>query len=264
MGRRDGDAVALTVVQRVRALTRQRWLLVAGTGTILAAVAVFAVLTDAVREHDGISTGDPSRLQFFVDHRTPVTVDMARIATEFGAAAILALLAVGVAAVLLWRRKPLAVALAPAIAFALAGGVASATKSIVGRTRPPVDLHLVGETSASFPSGHSTDSTAFYVAVALVLAMYVVRRPLARVGVVVAGAAVAVMVGLSRLVLGVHWPTDVAAGWALGTASAVLVVMTIGAMTRPTGALDDDAPSDGDDDDGDGAIAPEVIEGARR
>jgi undecaprenyl-diphosphatase len=96
---------------------------------------------------------------------------------------------------------------------------------VVGRHGPPLSWHLVAENDASFPSGHATDSAAFFVALALIVAVFVVRRPLARAMVVVASGLLAASIGISRLILGVHWPTDVLAGWALGLACAVVVAM---------------------------------------
>jgi undecaprenyl-diphosphatase len=107
------------------------------------------------------------------------------------------------------------------LALLSAGAVAGVLKALVGRSRPPLALHLVTESDASFPSGHSTDSAALFVAAGIVIAAVVFRRPLARVLCVAVGFAAAGLVGLSRLVLGVHYPTDVLAGWALGTVVAI-------------------------------------------
>jgi undecaprenyl-diphosphatase len=85
----------------------------------------------------------------------------------------------------------------------------------------------------AFPSGHAADSTAVFVSVALVLAVSVLRRPAARAAVIVVGIAMAVAVGLSRLVLDVHWPTDVVAGWALGTMAALVVTTPVLLRSTP-------------------------------
>ena len=79
---------------------------------------------------------------------------------------LLALMAVAVAVLLWWRGARVIVAVAPAIALGFAGVGAGVAKQIVGRPRPPTGLRLVSETEPSFPSGHTTDSTAFYLDVA--------------------------------------------------------------------------------------------------
>ena len=141
-----------------------------------------------------------------------------------------------VATVLLWRSGTrLAVALVPTVAFSVAAAAVVITKTVVGRSRPPASFrHLVSESDASFPSGHATDSAAVLVAIALVLAVFVLRRPIMRVGSIVAAAVLSGAIGTSRLVLGVHWPTDVLAGWALGISIAIAVATSAALLARIT------------------------------
>ena len=139
-----------------------------------------------------------------------------------------------VGALLWWRGLHLALALAPAFALGIAGAAVGVIKAVVGRARPPVALHLVRESDTSFPSGHATDSTAVFVAVALVVALFVLRRPLVRAVTVAGAALLSGAIGASRLVLGVHWPTDVLAGLALGLATSLVVTMAATAVTRLT------------------------------
>jgi undecaprenyl-diphosphatase len=108
------------------------------------------------------------------------------------------------------------------------------TKAIVGRSRPPVSLHLVPESDHSFPSGHATDGTAVFLAIALVTAMFVLRRPAMRLASVALGAFASVAMGASRLVLGVHWPSDVVAGLALGLGASLAITMTAAVIARLT------------------------------
>ena len=106
-------------------------------------------------------------------------------------------------------------------------------KSLVGsRDRPPVSLHATAVTVAAFPSGHATHAAAFRpLAASFTLALTIAHRPRTQALLVVAGLFFAALVGLSRLVLCVHWLSDVVAGWALGSAAAIAVVVTFWYLT---------------------------------
>ena len=102
-----------------------------------------------------------------------------------------------------------------------------------------MSLRLVSGTDPSFPSGHATNSAAVFCTIAFVAAVFVLRRPLARDAAIVLATVLSGAVGLSRLVLGVHWPSDVLAGWALGVAVAlgvtIAATLLVGLMpTDPT------------------------------
>jgi undecaprenyl-diphosphatase len=73
----------------------------------------------------------------------------------------------------------------------------------------------------SFPSGHAANSALVYLTIAALLTS-IERDARARAYIVVTAIALTLCIGLSRLYLGVHWPSDVAAGWALGAGWAVL------------------------------------------
>ena len=90
-------------------------------------------------------------------------------------------------------------------------------KLLIDRARPAFDVHPVVTHSASFPSGHAANSMAVFLTVALVAVPPRHRRLAATVAVVMS-----VLIGLSRCYLGVHWPSDVIAGWALGAAVALI------------------------------------------
>jgi undecaprenyl-diphosphatase len=105
----------------------------------------------------------------------------------------------------------------------MAGGIAisSLDKVLVSRGRPPV-LHLETVTSASFPSGHTTETTAFCLALLLTV---LAGRPPRILGVLTPLATVATVAGvaMSRIYLGVHYPTDIIGGVVLGGGWTVLV-----------------------------------------
>ena len=146
----------------------------------------------------------------YVGHQ-PVLVPIARFFTALGEPTVLISASV-VIAILLWvaghRHLPFAF-----VAITMAGrGLSEAQKYWIARARPDLETHLVMVKTSSFPSGHANSSMIFYLALALILASGTKWR-----GVAVAGAlALSLMVGISRVMLGVHWPSDVVGGWAFG------------------------------------------------
>jgi membrane-associated phospholipid phosphatase len=213
-----------------------RALLVAAFGVLalMGSLAVFGGATEDVTQHDGLATHDAARLRLFTVHRSDLVVRASKLFSTIGDPPVLAVLAL-LAAFLFWRRGlRLAVALAPTIALCVSAVAVALTKTIVGRARPPVSLHLVPESDASFPSGHATDSAAVFIAIALVLAVFVLRRPIAQLLSVVAGASLAGAIGTSRLILGVHWPSDVLAGLALGVGISIVATITAALCARLT------------------------------
>jgi undecaprenyl-diphosphatase len=111
--------------------------------------------------------------------------------------------------------------------------VANTVKDLVDRARPAIDP-LAGFSGPSFPSGHSTAAAATYAACALVIG----RRRTPRVHSILAGTAVAIAtaVAASRVLLGVHWFTDVLAGLALGWAWFALCSIAFGGRLLRFGA----------------------------
>jgi undecaprenyl-diphosphatase len=96
----------------------------------------------------------------------------------------------------------------------------------VGRNRPDLVPHLDQVYSSSFPSGHSALSPIVYLTLAAILAAGETNRATKTLLLSVA-AALVLCIGVSRVYLGVHWPTDVLAGWAMGTAVALLATLVL-------------------------------------
>ncbi|MFJ4651934.1 phosphatase PAP2 family protein [Nocardia sp. NPDC088792] len=186
---------------------------VPGVLTTLALAAAVIVLTAVVAWHGGPIGPDASWLHWFIDHRTPALTTVAKTISALGDTTTVGIVAVLLIAVLAWRRRWAAAALI-AVAMGGAGALIVVGKQLVGRDRPPVIDHLVVETNQSYPSGHALGSTVLAgVLVALVLPLL---RLVFRVAVIVLAACFVLAVGVSRLYLGVHWSSDVLAGFLFG------------------------------------------------
>ncbi|MBW0117743.1 phosphatase PAP2 family protein [Pseudonocardia abyssalis] len=199
----------------------------AGSATVLVLAA--ASVTDDVVERNGITGIDQPVLDWFVMHRGPVESVAATVITNLGGTLAMTVLAAVVALWAVSRRHwgRLAFLLA---ATGTAGALVMAIKALVGRVRPPQSVQLVAETTASFPSGHTLGSAVVILTVAGVL-LKGTRSAGVRATTVVAAVSAVLMIGLSRLYLGVHWATDVLAGWLLGGA-VVAGLVAVAALHR--------------------------------
>jgi undecaprenyl-diphosphatase len=121
-------------------------------------------------------------------------------------------------------------AMVMAWAVLLAWTSSEITKSLYHRPRPDLVPHEVYVYSGSFPSGHSTLSAATYLTLAMLVSTLETRRRTKALAYGLAGALL-VGVGASRVYLGVHWPSDVLAGWCLGA----LWALAAWVMLRVTG-----------------------------
>jgi undecaprenyl-diphosphatase len=143
-----------------------------------------------------------------------------RVVTSAGSAFLLVPLAVACCAVLIRRglyRE------AAAVALSLGGAmlISDLVKLLVSRPRPPVE-HLQAVSGSSFPSGHATQASAFWLSLVLALRAAGAARALTRLASVIAAVLVS-GVAFSRVYLGVHYPSDVIAGVLLGAAWAAFV-----------------------------------------
>jgi undecaprenyl-diphosphatase len=191
--------------------------------SVIAAAAMlfaFALIADAVGE-GGTRAFDEMLLLALrtpgdlADPIGPVWLEeMMRDFTAMGSTGVLTLMVLAIAGFLAMTQKKHA-ALFVLASVAGGVGVSQSMKWVFGRPRPELVPHGAEVLTASFPSGHSMMSAVVYLTLGALLA-----RTQADLGVkaYVLGVAVilSVLVGTSRVYLGVHWPTDVLAGWALG------------------------------------------------
>lgn len=118
--------------------------------------------------------------------------------------------------------------------------VNSGMKALVGRPRPEIVPHLTEAGGASFPSGHSFNSAVVYIAMALAFASMSARHSV-RYTIVGSAMVLSAMVAWSRVLLGVHFPSDVTAGWLGGAGWAFLAAAL---LYKPARAAADSATRD--------------------
>ena len=159
--------------------------------------------------------GDRAALEWMAAHRAPALDAFFAGVTWLGSLYVLAPLALLVLLALLWRGRGCD-GLLLALGLGVAALLSSTLKELVARARPDLFAPLVSSpTDGSFPSGHMTQAVAFALAF-LLLGRRREWRGLPALGVLL--ALIAVSVGVSRVYLQVHYPTDVAAGLLLGLA----------------------------------------------
>lgn len=121
----------------------------------------------------------------------------------------------------LWLKGKRGAVVYVLVAVLGAQGLSSTLKMMFERPRPDLLPHGMQVYTASFPSGHSVMSTATFLTLGALLARYHREKTL-RVYLVLVAMLLSVAVGVSRVYLSVHWPTDVVGGWTVGAAWALL------------------------------------------
>ena len=208
-----------------------RWLTGQEAGVLLAALAIVLALLVFSKTAGEMMEGDLRELDDGVlrmmrsadDPSVPIgpawLVQVAIDVTALGGTAVLALILVVVLGYLALEGRYDAIALI-VVATAGGGAVSELLKWWFARKRPEIVPHLVNVGSASFPSGHSLLAVVTYLTLGAVLARFVPRRR-SRTYCIVVSLLLALLIGLSRVYLGVHYPTDVLAGWSAGLAWAL-------------------------------------------
>jgi undecaprenyl-diphosphatase len=146
--------------------------------------------------------------------------EMMRDITSLGSTVVLSMVSLAVFGFLLLLQRP---KMALLVAVAVIGGLLLSTLLKMGFSRPRPDLvpHGTRVYTASFPSGHSMQSATVYLTLGALIVRNLPRRIL-KAYVLILMILLTLLIGFSRVYLGVHWPTDVLAGWTAGAAWALL------------------------------------------
>jgi undecaprenyl-diphosphatase len=185
----------------------------------LAIALLFSIAAAALLLGGPQTRVDPGLLAAFVH---PALVPAARVFTHLGDGVTVIVASIAAAGCLLLgghrRRAILLLAI-----LASERLLVEAMKAGFDRARPDVAGRQVTVHNLAFPSGHSANAMAIWLAVALLATGPKLRRPA-----VALALAVALVTGFCRLILQVHWPSDVVGGWAFGAAWTLLLVRLFG------------------------------------
>lgn len=213
---------------------------------VAGALWAFGVIADEVLEQEthAFDTAILTMFRVAGDLSDPVgpawAEQMARDITALGGYTVLILFTVMAIGYLALLRRWGTAAL---VLVSVAGGmvVSRGLKALFGRDRPDLVPQLVDVHTLSFPSGHSTLAAVTYLTLGILLASIHASRRLK--GYILGCAVVlAVLVGVSRVYLGVHWPTDVLAGWSVGAAWALSCRLVAELLVRRHALLGEDGP----------------------
>lgn len=192
----------------------------------LVPLILFALLAEDVAEQEVLPFDRPVML-WLHSGSTPWLTAVMEAVTQLGGLVVVPVAAV-VVATALWRRGSRTSAVLLAAAVVGSTLLNSVLKAVFRRARPDFWEHLVTENSYSFPSGHAMATMS--LAAALVVLAWGTRW---RWATVMAGAVYVLAVGISRMYLGVHYPSDILAGWCVALVwVAVVVVVQRGVAAR--------------------------------
>lgn len=202
-------------------------------GLFLISALAFAKVAWDVRAYETLAA-DVALLEWVRTFSTPWLDRVARVLTQFGGVAFVPVVTLALSG-WLWAQRYRHHALLVLAGVGGASLLSLALKVFFARARPDLWEHLVFETSFAFPSGHAIASAA--LAASIVAALWFTRW---RITAIITGTVYVIAIGFTRLYLGVHFPSDIIAGWlvAIGWIAAVSVIFLSSPLTLKRSRID--------------------------
>jgi membrane-associated phospholipid phosphatase len=190
--------------------------IVTGLVVCLLTALLFAALLDSVREHDVLVYRDQAVTDWFHRHATPLGDRVFVVISAIGSPVAMAVL-FGAAVLCLWRAKQRTLLVAWVLSYVGGTILDGVIKYVVRRPRPEFAAQFLHYNSWSFPSGHSMGSLiGFSMLAYTIIRVRRIESPPARAGIWAGAIIIIALVGYSRIYLGVHYLSDVFAGYTLG------------------------------------------------
>ncbi|WP_016835251.1 phosphatase PAP2 family protein [Herbaspirillum lusitanum] len=185
---------------------------------LAASLWLFGVLAEDVVEQDPFSF-DPALLLYLHHQATPALDRIMVFITNAGSAAVLIPIEIALATFFLFRKRWWELKFF-CVLIGGTGALNFVAKQLFARSRPDLWVSIVAEHTYSFPSGHAMHSVALACALGIFLRRTEMRYPAMMLGILFV-----LLIGVSRLYLGVHYPSDVLAGWSAAIAWSTAVFL---------------------------------------
>ncbi len=210
----------------LKAMVKKEFKVFASAFAIIFCALIFIQIADEVFE-GATKNFDKWAMNIFREENNPAepigaewVTNSVRDITALGSGTVIVIFTIAVLGFLLFQKEYIMAYLI--LGATIGGGLLGLfLKEFFGRERPDLIYHLMPETSLSFPSGHSMMSMVIYLSFAALLARIQNKRSV-KIYIISIALFLSFIIGVSRIYLGVHYATDVMAGWSIGLAWAAL------------------------------------------
>lgn len=187
-----------------------------------ASLLVFVAFAIGVKDHRFLGSADESVWRFWSSHGIDVFHNIAKGVTSIGVISYLIPMSLVAGAIAFAFSKSASYSLAPFFSVQVTSLLVSILKDLFNVSRPPISSHVVVAESAAFPSGHAANTAALVIATVVIWRLALPSERIHR-HVPMIGFIIVVLMALTRLILNVHWLSDVVGGVALGGAISLAV-----------------------------------------